>query len=123
MPRRVWVSFDPVNGLIWGAYRTKASAEEDMGCVVALYTLTKAAPHPSMVGCVEITADEDDRSALWRGHGHGYSSLYGDDGEMQCHACPPPAQDYKRAPLAMLVRTALTALALATAAPAKEPTP
>ena len=66
-------------------------------------------PDPSMAGSTEVPEEEDVRYALWIRHGHGHPHLYGDDGEMQCNACPPPAQDYKRAPLPMLVRTALTA--------------
>lgn len=33
------------------------------------------------------------RRELWLNHGHPFSALYGDDGEMQCHTCP---FDFKR---------------------------
>jgi hypothetical protein len=36
------------------------------------------------------------RREWWLNHGHPYPALYGDDGEMQCAACP---MDYKRKPL------------------------
>jgi hypothetical protein len=46
------------------------------------------------------------REYLWFGHGH--IGLYGDDGEMQCGRCHP-VWDYKRAPLADVVRQAISA--------------
>src|SRR5262245_27768620 len=51
------------------------------------------------------------RVYLWLGHGH--SGQYGDDGEMQCGACAsvgnrPCVIDYKRAPLADVIRQAIT---------------
>jgi hypothetical protein len=36
------------------------------------------------------------RREWWLHHGHEYSAMYGDDGEMQCQACPA---DFKRQPL------------------------
>lgn len=39
------------------------------------------------------------RKDWWLNHGHGYGYLYGDDGEMQCHAC---SADFKRDPIAQL---------------------
>lgn len=36
------------------------------------------------------------RREWWLNHGHDYSAMYGDDGEMQCAACPA---DFKREPL------------------------
>lgn len=34
------------------------------------------------------------RRLLWLHHGHDGPAIYGDDGEMQCHACP---LDFRRA--------------------------
>lgn len=53
-------------------------------------------------------AERDLRHRLWIGHGHKRG--YGDDGEMQCPECPPGAWDYRRAPLAVVVDAAWTAL-------------
>jgi hypothetical protein len=39
------------------------------------------------------------RREWWINHGHDYHALYGDDGEMQCAACPA---DFKRQPIAEL---------------------
>ena len=39
------------------------------------------------------------RREWWINHGHGYHSLYGDDGEMQCGRC---LVDFKRDPLERL---------------------
>ena len=36
------------------------------------------------------------RREWWLHHGHEYSAMYGDDGEMQCQACPA---DFLRQPL------------------------
>lgn len=36
------------------------------------------------------------RKEWWLNHGHDYSALYGDDGEMACGRCPA---DFKREPL------------------------
>lgn len=36
------------------------------------------------------------RREWWLNHGHDFHSLYGDDGEMQCSACPC---DFKRTPI------------------------
>lgn len=36
------------------------------------------------------------RREWWGNHGHDFNRLYGDDGEMQCSACPA---DFKRDPL------------------------
>lgn len=50
------------------------------------------------------------RHQLWLNHGHRTpAALYGDDGEMQCHACHRDGHpwDYKRAPLVELVPAAL----------------
>ena len=46
------------------------------------------------------------REYLWFNHGH--QGIYGDDGEMQCGQCAP-VWDYRRAPLANVVRQALKA--------------
>lgn len=48
------------------------------------------------------------REYLWLSHGH--TRVYGDDGEMQCGDCLP-VYDYKRAPLADVVRTAIASRA------------
>jgi hypothetical protein len=48
------------------------------------------------------------RAFLWLNHGHG-QSLYGDDGEMQCHLCIP-VYDYRRAPLDQIVAAAEAAV-------------
>ena len=39
------------------------------------------------------------RKEWWVNHGHDYATLYGDDGEMACNACPA---DFKRMPLDVL---------------------
>lgn len=36
------------------------------------------------------------RREWWANHGHALPDLYGDDGELQCVACP---MDFKREPL------------------------
>ena len=58
--------------------------------------------------CLDVTALIAERAALlaraaraeaalrrewWMNHGHPFAALYGDDGEMQCAACPA---DFKR---------------------------
>jgi hypothetical protein len=48
------------------------------------------------------------RREWWLNHGHSFSALYGDDGEMQCVACP---EDFKRAPLNELRLAVLVARA------------
>lgn len=62
------------------------------------------------------------RREWWLGHGHSVPSLYGDDGEMQCHECR--VWDYRRAPLADLddqVRTTRLHRAAAALAQASKP--
>lgn len=44
-------------------------------------------------------AEQDLRREWWGNHGHAYQALYGDDGEMQCGACPA---DFKRDSLGKL---------------------
>ena len=41
------------------------------------------------------------RKLLWTMHGHGFSALYGDDGEMQCQECFQRYgfYDWKRTPI------------------------
>lgn len=49
------------------------------------------------------------RRHLWLGHGH--YGIYGDDGQMQCSECGAAYRlwDYKIAPLADVIRTAIRA--------------
>lgn len=54
--------------------------------------------------------EEKYRYQLWRNHGHGGISLYGDDGEMQCHECKQ--WDYKRGNLEELEHQSSIALAI-----------
>lgn len=49
------------------------------------------------------------REFLWLNHGCSIVSLYGDDGEMQCSNGPHRPLDFKRQPLAVLVRGILAA--------------
>lgn len=49
------------------------------------------------------------RREWWLNHGHDYSAMYGDDGEMQCNAC---AVDFKRAPLDELRQVVFVARAI-----------
>lgn len=47
------------------------------------------------------------RQELWLGHGHN-AFIYSDDGEMQCGKCAP-VYDYKRAPIADVIRASESA--------------
>lgn len=77
--------------------------------------------------CLEIVNDQrgwerDVRAYLWLSHGH--QGMYGDDGEMQCVECAPyGVMDYKRQPLADVVRAASQARIDVNLARAKRPTP
>ncbi len=44
-------------------------------------------------------AEQDLRREWWSNHGHDFHALYGDDGELQCAACPA---DFKRQPITEL---------------------
>lgn len=56
----------------------------------------------------DMVAEMKARRFLWLSHGH--RGQYGDDGEMQCGECSRYAvTDYKRAPLADVVRAATQA--------------
>lgn len=52
-------------------------------------------------GCQYTSATLELRRLLWLRHGCPFSALYGDDGEMQCHACQI---DFKRDPVAHIER-------------------
>lgn len=55
---------------------------------------------------VLVDIEADLRREWWSNHGHDYSALYGDDGEMQCSACPA---DFKRQPLVELRQSVFVA--------------
>lgn len=59
---------------------------------------------PQRLGKLLDLPGSDLREWLWVNHGHPVTTLYGDDGEMQCGMCPAIARDYKRAPLEFLLR-------------------
>lgn len=71
----------------------------------------EAVDEPLVSPWMSTAADEQEaRKVLWLHHGH--QELYGDDGEMQCGACPA---DFLREPLAILVKRVFAApLALMT---------
>jgi hypothetical protein len=66
---------------------------------VDLRVLRKGMGVKSVEGPEPFDADWHLRREWWLNHTHPISALYGDDGELQCHACPA---DFKREPLEKL---------------------
>lgn len=63
------------------------------------------------------------RLRMWLNHGHGHPFLYGDDGEMQCHAPECRTIDFRRDSLDKIDTELFARAAISPSSDAKEPTP